>query len=99
MSLPVVEPKFNKEDFPAAADREGAEELTLRKDEEGGPPTRIDTTNVGDSRWGPPLVDEDWHAICQAIHKGRRGRKVGQVVVQVWVNMRTPSNNRKAKTL
>ena len=21
----------------------------------------IDTTNVGDSRWGPPQVDEDWH--------------------------------------
>ena len=29
--------------------------------------TFIDTTDAGDNRWGPPLVDEDWHAICQAI--------------------------------
>ena len=26
----------------------------------------VDETDVGDSRWGP-FVDEDWHAICQAI--------------------------------
>ena len=25
--------------------------------------TFIDTTNVGDSRWRPPLVAEDWHAV------------------------------------
>ena len=29
--------------------------------------------NVGDSRWGPPLVDEDWRAICQGIYKGVEG--------------------------
>ena len=29
--------------------------------------TFIDT-NVGDSRWRPPLVDEDWHAACQLIY-------------------------------
>ena len=23
--------------------------------------------------WGPPLVDADWHAFCQAIHKGIEG--------------------------
>ena len=31
--------------------------------------TFIDTTNVGENRWGPPLVDEGWHAICQANYK------------------------------
>ena len=33
----------------------------------------INTTNVGDSRWWPPLVDEDWHAACQAIYEGVEG--------------------------
>ena len=47
--------------------REGAEELTLRKGEEGRLRTFIDTTNVGDNGWGPPLVDENWHAVCRAI--------------------------------
>ena len=35
--------------------------------------TVIDATNVGNSRWGPQLVDEDWHAICHAINKGADG--------------------------
>ena len=35
--------------------------------------TFIDTLNVGDNRWGPPLVDEDWLASYQAIHKGIEG--------------------------
>ena len=54
---------------------EGAEELTLRRGEEGGLRTFIDTTTEGDSRWGPPLVDEDWHAICQAIFKDIEGEE------------------------
>ena len=29
------------------------------------------TTNVAD-RWGP-LVDEDWHAVCQAIYRSVEG--------------------------
>ena len=42
--------------------REGADELTLRAEEAGMLRTYMDTTDVGDSRWVPPLVDEDWHA-------------------------------------
>ena len=69
-SRKVVKPKFTTE-FPEAVVREGAVELTLRADEEGAVRTFIDTTNVGDKkRWGSPLVDEDWHAICQAIYGG-----------------------------
>ena len=64
-SLLLVEAKFSKEDCPHAAVRQGAE-LTLRKGEEGGLRTFIDTTDVGDSRCGPPLLGEDWHATCQA---------------------------------
>ena len=57
MSPPVVESKFSK-DYPEATVRDGAEELTLRRGEEGGLRTLNDTTNVGDSRWGPLLVEE-----------------------------------------
>ena len=64
----VVQPKFTA-DFPEAVVREGAAELTLRRGEEGMLRTLIGTSNVGDSRWGPPLVDEDWHPICQATYQ------------------------------
>ena len=66
MALPVVEPKFI-EKCPEAAVREEAKELTIRRGEEGGLRTFIDITTVGDNRKGPPLVNEDWHAVCQAI--------------------------------
>ena len=35
--------------------------------------TFVDTTKVEAGRWGPPLVDLDWHAICQAIFKSVAG--------------------------
>ena len=44
-----------------AAIREGVEELRLR--EEGMLRCFIDTGNVGDCRWVPPLEDEEWHAV------------------------------------
>ena len=64
-SRPVVKPNFTT-DVPQAVVREGADELTLRA-EEGMLRTIIDPADVGDNRWWPPLVDEDWHASCQAI--------------------------------
>ena len=48
-------------------------ELTLRAEEAGLLRTFTDTTGVGESGWEPPLVDEDWHAICQAIFQGVEG--------------------------
>ena len=70
-----MKPKFIS-DFPEAVVGEGADDV-LRGEEEGVLRTFIDTTNVGDSRRGssrkPPLVDEDWHAICQTINKGVEG--------------------------
>ena len=76
VSLSIVEPEFNKEDFPQARLR-GTVELTPRKGEGGKLRTFIDTTNVGDSGRGPQLVDEDRHAICQAIFKCKEGGGVG----------------------
>ena len=64
-SKEVVKPKFTT-DFPEV--REGADVLTLRPDEEGS------TAHVGDKRWDPPLVDEDWLARHLPGHQqGRRG--------------------------
>ena len=45
------------------------EELTLRKGEEGGLRTFIDTTKVADSRVKPPIVDEDWDAIYKGVER------------------------------
>ena len=53
MAIKVVGPKFNTEDIPEAAVREGVDELPLRRVEEGMLRTFIDTTNVGDRRWKP----------------------------------------------
>ena len=34
----------------------------------------INVDHIAEDRWGPPLVDPDWHAFCQAIYKGIEGR-------------------------
>ena len=51
---------------------EGVDEWTLRTGEECMQRSNINTANVKASRWGP-LVDGDWHAVCQAIYKGVGG--------------------------
>ena len=33
----------------------------------------IITANMGASRLEPPVVDEDWHTICQPIYKSVEG--------------------------
>ena len=33
----------------------------------------INVDHIAEDRWGPPLVDADWHAFCQAIYKGIEG--------------------------
>ena len=71
----MVKAKFTT-DFPEVVLREEADELKLRR-EEGMLRTFIDTTNVGKTA---PLVDEDWHAISQAIYKRRRGTGMGEHV-------------------
>ena len=65
-SMQVKKPQF-REVFPEAVIREGADELTLRAEEVGSRRTFIDTKHIELERWGPPLVDSDWHAFCQAI--------------------------------
>ena len=71
-SKKVVKPNFTT-DFPGAAIQEGAGELPLRAHEKDVVRSFVDTTNVGNKRWSPPLVDEDWPAFCQAFYKGVEG--------------------------
>ena len=68
----VVKPRFAT-DFPGAVIPEGVDDVRLRADEEGVLRTFINTTNVGNKRWSAPLVDEDWHALCQAMFHGVEG--------------------------
>ena len=100
-SLSVVEPKFS-DAFREAAVRAGADELTLRRGEECTSRSFIDTPKVGDSRWGPPLDDEDWHAVRQASDKGPEERERlchKYADMHKAVNGRKPGNNHKTKTL
>ena len=63
-----------------------------------------DTANVEESRWRLPLVDEDWHAVCQAIFNGIDGEEWERmhckyIEIHKSVNIRHRSTSRKAKTL
>ena len=60
-SRKVQKPNFS-EAFPEAAIREVADELPLRADEVGTQRTFITAEHIEFERWGPPLVDADWHA-------------------------------------
>ena len=57
----VQNPTFS-EDYPEAAVREGADELTLRVEEVGTLKACINIDHIEDDSWGPPLGDADWHA-------------------------------------
>ena len=81
-AIKVVRPKFNKEILPGAIIRERVGDLTLRTGRAGMLRTFINTIRVEVGRWGPPVVDEDWHAVCQAICMGVEG--VGELVPHVW---------------
>ena len=90
--------------LPEAVVREGAEELTLRAEEECMLRTFTDTRKVGDNRCGPPLVDEDWHAPCQAIFQGVEGsewetRYYKCVELHQGVKSKQSGDNKKARAL
>ena len=64
---------------PEAVVRDGADEVTLQREEEGMPRTFVNTTKVGDTGLGPPLVDEDWHATLSSHLPRRRRGKNGRL--------------------
>ena len=54
--------------------REGPEDLTPRAADVNTLKSCINVGHIAQDRWGPPLVDADWHAFCQAIYKGNEGK-------------------------
>ena len=54
----VQKPNFS-EDYPEAAIREGADELTLKAEELGTLKACIHIDHTEDDRWRPPLVHAD----------------------------------------
>ena len=71
-SLEVRTPKC-EEGSPEVLVKESPEVLTLTAEEVGTQKSCINVDHVAQERWGPPLVDADWHAFCQAIYKGTGG--------------------------
>ena len=57
---------------------------------------------MGPRRWERPLVDEDWHVICQAIYRGVRGADGLYhkfVEKDKEINVRNPSGSSRETTL
>ena len=47
--------------------------MTLRAEEVNTWKALIDVNHFQLESWGPPLVDADWYAFCQALYKGIEG--------------------------
>ena len=71
-SFKVRRPK-REEGYPEVPVRESPDELALRAEEVGTWKSYINVDHIAKERWGPPLVDADWHAFCQALYKGIEG--------------------------
>ena len=54
--------------------KEAPEELAFRAEEVGTQESCINVDHIAQDRWGPSLVDADWHAFFQAIYKGIGGK-------------------------
>ena len=93
-----------KEGCPEASIRERPEELTLRAEEVDSQISCISVDHIAEDRWGPPLVDADWHASCQAIYKGVESSEWEELYehhqeMSRAGGVRKPSESQKAKAL
>ena len=70
---------------------------TFQEGEAGASRSFNNTASVGASRWRPPLVDEDWHAMCPATCKGVEGAQWENLCYK-FVEMNNEVNVRRAKT-
>ena len=81
-----------------------AEELTLRTEEVGSQKSCINVDHIAHDRWGPPLVDADWHAFCHAIFKGIEEKDWEELhdyykEMSRAAGVKKPNENQKAKRL
>ena len=67
-----LDPTRTKKTFQRQRSAKGVEELTHRRGEEGTLRTFIDTTSVGDSGWGPLLVEGARGTLkCKSVQRSR----------------------------
>ena len=79
--------------YPEAI-REGTDDLTLK--------ACINIDHIEENRWGPPQVDADWHAFCQAINlPGNQWEELyfHYREMSKAVGAKKPSESQKAKVL
>ena len=76
--------------------------MTQRAEEVGSQKSCINVDHMAEDRWGPPLVDAEWHAFCQALYKGIEGSE-WEVLYEHYQEMskaagaRKPNGSQKAK--
>ena len=84
--------------------RDSPDELTLRAQEVGTCKSYINVDHIAKERWGPPLVDADWHAICHVLYKGIEGEDWGELYdaykeMNRTVRVKKPQEAQKVKVL
>ena len=99
----VRRPK-GSEGFPEVTVRESPDELTLRAEEVGTRESYINVDHIEKERWGPPVVDTDWHAFCHALYKSIEGEDWGELYdaykeMSRAVGVEKPQEGQKAKAL
>ena len=77
--------------------------MTLRADEVGTQRASMNTKHFEFESCGPPLVDSDWHAFCQAIYEGTEGKEWEELHYHYreWsqaAGAKKPSESQKVKT-
>ena len=99
----VRKPKV-PEGCPEVTVRANSDELTLRAEEVGTLKAYVNVDHIEKQRWGPPLVEYDWHAFCQALYKGREGEDWEEIYfsfkeMSSAVGVKKPQKAQKAKAL
>ena len=89
---------------PEVTVRESPDELTLRAEEVETSKALINVNHIEPERSGPPLVDADWYAFCQALYRGIEGEDWEEMYesykeMSGAVGVRKPQEAQKAKTL
>ena len=84
--------------------QESKDELTLRAEEVNTWKALIDVSHIEQERWGPPLVDAGWCAVCQALYKGIEGKDWEEMydpnkAMSKALGVKKPQEAHKAKAL
>ena len=63
----VALPSFDKEVYTHTEVIENEEVMTLRPEEQWTQKLFVNTLKIFGDNWGPPLMEEDWVVLCQAL--------------------------------